>query len=129
MRQHKLSLSFNDEALNAIAEKYGGWARLFDPAIAVPEAFISEIEDAGYTEHSFQSARAQLGKPEREYWITLIASIVKNMHSSDVVEWHGQMLDQFLPKIIEHKITDEEIRSILDLGREDRPKPTSRDQL
>ncbi|MBX3137726.1 hypothetical protein KF707_15995 [Candidatus Obscuribacterales bacterium] len=129
MRKHNINFSFHDEELNAIAEKYGGWPRLLDPANAVPEAFILELEGAGYTEHSFQSIKAQIGKPEREYWMTLIASIVKNMQRSDVVEWHGQMLDQFLPKMLEHNITDEEIRSILDLGREDPPKPTRRDQL
>jgi len=129
MRKHNINFSFHDEELNAIAEKYGGWPRLLDPANAVPEAFILELEGAGYTEYSFQSIKAQIGKPEREYWMTLIASIVKNMQRSDVVEWHGQMLDQFLPKMLEHNITDEEIRSILDLGREDPPKPTRRDQL
>lgn len=129
MRQHKISLSFQDEELNAIADKYGGWPRLLDPTHAAPEAFILELEGAGYTEHSFTSVKAQIGKPEREYWIILIASIVKNMQRSDVVEWHGQMLDEFLPKMREHNITDAEIRAVLDLSHADRPKPTRRDEL
>lgn len=129
MRQHKINLSFHDDELNAIAEKYGGWPRLLDPAQVAPEAFIVELEGAGYTEHSFHSAKAQIGKPERDYWITLIASIVKNMQQSDAVEWHGQMLDAFLPKMREHNITDEEIQAVLELGRADRPKPTRRDEL
>jgi hypothetical protein len=121
MRKHKINLSFTDAELNAIAEKYGGWPRLLDPERETPEAFIVELEAAGYTEYSFHSTKTQVGRPEREYWITLIASLVKNMlRNAGTSEWHGQMLDEFLPKMREHNITDQEIKDILDLSAPDK---------
>lgn len=113
MRKKSLELTFSDEKLNQLAEKYGGWPRLLDPHQQTPDAFIDELEASGYSAHSFRKLREQVGKPEREYWITLIASIVKNMQRSTGAEWHNQMLDEFLPKMREHQITDDEIKTMI----------------
>ncbi len=120
MRKPFFSLSIFDEALNKIAQKYGGWPRLLDPSQPTPDEFILELEKAGYTEDGFESIKSRIGKPEREYWITLIAYIVKNKQSGDKKEWHDRMLDEFLPKMREHNISDSEIKAAMEKAVLDR---------
>ncbi len=110
MGTHLSSFNLFDGALDEIAERYGGWPRLLDPAQATPLEFIVELERAGHSEYTFESIKKQIGKPERQYWIALIASIVKGMRGASQQEWHGEMLDEYLPKMKEHAITDDEIR-------------------
>lgn len=99
-----------DGSLNEIVLKHGGWPRLLDPTQDTPTDFIAELERAGYSEYTFESIKTRIGKPERQYWIALIASIVKSMQSKSEQDWHGEMLDEFLPKMREHGITDDEIK-------------------
>ncbi|MDZ4835839.1 MAG: hypothetical protein SGJ27_18835 [Candidatus Melainabacteria bacterium] len=99
-----------DGSLNEIALKHGGWPRLLDPTQVTPSDFIVELERAGYSEYTFESIKMRIGKPERQYWIALIASIVKSMQGKNEQNWHSEMLDEFLPKMCEHSITDDEIK-------------------
>lgn len=117
MRKHLSSFNLFDGSLNEIAEKYGGWPRLLDPTQTTPPDFVVELENAGYSEYSFESIKNQIGKPEREYWIALIASIIRSTQGENLQDWHNEMLDQFLPKMNEHNITDEEIKRAISAVR------------
>lgn len=108
--------SFNlfDGALDELAKKHGGWPKLLDPTQPTPLEFASDLEQAGYSQYNFEAIKNRIGKPERQYWIALIASIVKKTQSANVREWHSEMLDEFLPKMREHGITDDEIKHALE---------------
>lgn len=110
MGKHLSSFNLFDGSLNEIAEKFGGWPRLLDPTQATPSDFVVALENAGYSEYTFESIKNRIGKPERQYWIALIASIIKSMQGEHSQDWHGEMLDEFLPKMKEHAITDDEIK-------------------
>ncbi len=102
-----------DGALDELAKNHGGWPKLLDPTQATPDAFLLELEKNGYSEYTFESIKKQIGKPERQYWIAMIASIVKNMRKANDHEANSEMLDEFLPKMREHGITDDEIKRAL----------------
>lgn len=110
MAKHLSSYNLFDGALDEIAEKYGGWPRLLDPAHSTPLEFIVELEKSGHSEYTFESIKKQIGKPERQYWIAVIAYIVKGLKGANSQDLHEEMLDEYLPKVKEHAITDDEIK-------------------
>ena len=103
----------SDELLNELLKQFGGFPHLLDADFEVPEQFLMELEELGYSKKEFMEMRSRLGRTEKEFWIGIIASCVQDLNNEIFPEARMSSLNSFLPQITKHNITDEEIQKAL----------------
>ncbi|MCA9816387.1 MAG: hypothetical protein H6677_21795 [Candidatus Obscuribacterales bacterium] len=104
----------NDDSLNRLMGRYGGWIQALDPSSEPTTEFLEELESIGYARSEFEAMRFLSSTTEERKSLLIRAAHLRHKILTESGDRLSELQWQAMrPQLQEHDIDDGEIESVI----------------